>query len=229
MAVSRSNLDHSFNEVQSCDRLGHGVLNLQSSIDLKEVELFRVNIVNIFDRADVAVLHRRGEALGCFSHPIPDSQRHKDGGAFLNDLLIPSLQRTIPLAGGRDVSLAVAKHLNLYVPGILDEMLNKHASVAKVRLGESLHAMIRLGQTLCVIAPTKPNAATAGRALEHYGVFDALSFGEGLVDALEKRFAPGNDRDASRDGDLARKVLQTQLAHLVGRRADPDKARILDL
>ena len=96
-----------------------------------------------------------------------------DGGsAFLtgdfHQLLVAALQAAVAFPQMADGARAVAEHLNLDVPGLLQQLLHVQRAIAEGGLRLGLAAGIGLGQFRRLAHGAHPPAATAGQGLEHH-------------------------------------------------------------
>src|SRR4051794_7187362 len=100
-------------EIDTRDELGDRMLHLDAAVELEEEEVAPVE--HELRGAGTRVADRAGEADGRVAHRR--TQRGVDGGRrrLLEHLLVTTLDRTVALAEGRDVSLRVAEQLDLDV------------------------------------------------------------------------------------------------------------------
>ena len=107
-------------QVQPGDQLGDGVLHLQPRVHLHEEELRR-RLVGHQEldgpRADVA--DAAGDVAGRLADALPRDLVEQRRRRLLDDLLVPTLQRALPLAQVDDVLEGVGQQLHLDVPRAL--------------------------------------------------------------------------------------------------------------
>ena len=120
-------LDH---EVEARDGLRDGVLDLQARVDLHEIEA-PVGVQQELDGADVDVAAGLGEPQGRFLQPAAQFRAHRGGGGFLDELLVPALDRAVPFDGGGGAAVRVHADLNLHVAGAFDVLLQVEGPVAE--------------------------------------------------------------------------------------------------
>ena len=68
--------------------------------------------------------------------------------------------------------MRVAEHLDLDVPGLLDELLDEHAIVAEGGFGLVAAAVVALARLGIVARDAQTLAATTGARLDHHGIAD---------------------------------------------------------
>ena len=71
---------------------------------------------------------------------------HGDRGAFLEQLLVPPLDRALALAEVHDRAVMIAEHLELDVPRVLDVFLDVDVADAEGRFRFALGGLHRLGE-----------------------------------------------------------------------------------
>ena len=143
--------------------LGHGVLDLDSGIDLDEVPFPTVHIQKELDRSGIHVADFTGQNNRCIAQLPPKLFRYPGGRRHLHHLLMSSLHRTVPFIEVHDLSMLVGQDLNLHMLGPLDEAFQEKGAVAEgcVRLTSGF------GQLLFQILggtddPHSPSAAAEG-------------------------------------------------------------------
>src|SRR5690625_535575 len=151
-------------EINSGHLLRDRVLNLQTRIDLHEVEV--VSGDEELDRRE------RGEVDGCgdlqrrIGHAGPECCGEAGTGGDLDDLLIASLHRAVPLP---EVLLrgSVTNHLDLYVSRFADELLDEEVagSEALLRLtGAFVHHRRQVGH---LVHASQTTAAASRCGFDH--------------------------------------------------------------
>jgi len=118
----------SFTRSDASHQFRHRMLDLNASIYLDEVE-FVVLVEQELAGAGVVVagrlhhLHRRG--ADCCPHILRQVRRRR----FLDEFLMPSLERTVALPQMDGVAVTVGEDLYLNVPRLLDVLFQVHAAV----------------------------------------------------------------------------------------------------
>ena len=159
-------LDLHGDEVGSRHHLGHGMLDLDPGVHLKEVEIERIGIDDIFDGAGAAVSRCPAKRDGRVSHASSDLGRNTGCRAFLDHLLEAPLQRAIALEQMDGLAIAEAEHLDFDMTGFADETFKINRAVSE-RLG--CHRLRRLdsgGEFLRTVDSPHSNAAAAHRRLD---------------------------------------------------------------
>ncbi len=130
--VTRGALDHPLDEVDSGHLFGDGMLNLQTRVDLEEVELLAPRVQQKLDCPRGAVRCSAGQSYGAFGEGGAQRATELGGGSLLDDLLMAPLQRAVALAESDHSAGAVAKDLYLDVTRLRQKPLEIHARICKV-------------------------------------------------------------------------------------------------
>ena len=199
------------------------MLDLEARVDLEEEELLGLLVVEELDGARVAVPDGTCHGLRRREHLAPHLGRQIWRRRLLDDLLVAALHRAVTLCQRDDV-VCRAKDLHLDVTRVLDVLLEEHAAVAEVCRGKVLHRGKGRAQLVIVVADAHADAATAGRALEHDGVADAMCRPHRLISTCDEA-RTGEQGDARLLCQLARDVLEPKALDLLWGRADEGDAR----
>src|SRR5919201_1439827 len=119
-------------QIDAEHRLGDRMLDLQPRVHLEEEE-GAASIEHELGGAGVAIADLADEALGRGVEPASRAFVEMRRGGFLDDLLVPSLRRAIPLGEDIYVARGVDDELHLDVPRPLDLTLQDEAVVAECR------------------------------------------------------------------------------------------------
>ena len=117
-------------EVTAGDELGHRVLDLQSCVQLKEVELAIVSDQE-FGRAGAGVAGSVGELDRGLAKARAKPGRDHRGRRFLDDFLMATLKRAFALAEMDDVATCVTQQLDLDVARPCQIFLEHEPVIAK--------------------------------------------------------------------------------------------------
>ena len=129
--------DLPFDEVDAGDHLGDGVFDLQAGVHLHKEELVRGVVGDEeFHGAGAGVVDAAGGVAGGLAETGPDGRAvgqgfQQRGRGFLDDLLVPALQRALALAEVDDVAVVVREDLDLDVPRGQDEAFQEEGVVAE--------------------------------------------------------------------------------------------------
>ncbi len=151
-------------DVDTGDELGDRVLDLQARVRLHEVEPGLV-VHEELEGSRVGVLH----GLGRVDNQVPElatlllGERRRR--RFLEQLLMPPLDRALTLPEVHDRAMVVAKHLDLDVPRVLEILLDIHVRDAERRFRLALCRLDRVAQLLRVPHDAHAAAASARRRL----------------------------------------------------------------
>ena len=102
-------------EVEPGDELGHPMLDLEAGVHLQEI-VAAVRVEEELHRRRVVEVDRPGarSALSKSASRIAGVTRGRR--RLLDQLLVPALDRAVPLAERHEVAMAVAEQLDLHVP-----------------------------------------------------------------------------------------------------------------
>ena len=226
--VTLRQADHPPHQVHPGDLLGDRMLDLQAGVHLEERRLLAVHVVDELDGARGAVPHGPGECARRGLHPLPHLRRQPGRRGLLQHLLVPALQRAVPVAEAHDPSRPVAEDLHLQVPGARDEPLEEHTGAAEVRGGEALHPLIGGSQLARVGARLHADPPATADGLEHHRVADGLRRRQRLSDVGQQP-AARDERHARGLGGQACAVLVPEHRELRRRRAHECEPRALDV
>ena len=201
------------------------MLDLQPGVHLEEVEA-AVRADDQLHRAGAVIADRRRQPHCLLAHLAAHLGRHERGRRFLDDLLVPPLDRAFALAQIDDVAMAVAEHLDLDVARLLDELLDEHAVVAEARQPLALggvEALAHLG-----LAPREAHAlaAAAGRGLHHHRIADLPGDPDRMLGVRDLADEARHHRDARELRQLLRFDLVAHRRDGGGRRPDEHDPRV---
>ena len=117
-------------QIESGDRLGHGMLDLQAGVHFHEIELAAL-VEQELQRAGPLVAQRADGGDRDLAHPRTQLWRDGRRRRFLDQLLVPPLHRAVALAEMDGIAVAVAEHLDLDVTGIDDRALENDGRIAE--------------------------------------------------------------------------------------------------
>ena len=203
------------------------MLHLQASVHFEEVRRLALRVVQKLHRASAAVVHLAKQRLGIAMHPPAHPVRQIRRRTFLDNLLMPPLQRTIAVAKGRHRSRPIAERLHFDMARLRHAPLQEQPRIAELGLGEPQHRCESCGHLVRVVAALHADAATASGALQHHRIADALRLRHGLVRVLQQARSR-QQRDIRIQGQAARLVLQAELPQLGGTRPDEGDAALFE-
>ena len=120
-------------QVYTGNHLAHRMFHLQAGVHLDEVEL--TVLVKEFQRTSRAVAELPGRGDRDLSDTLPLRGVQRRRGRFLDDLLVPPLNRAVAFAEMDDTALAVGQELNLDVARLGQILLQIDLVVAEGGLG----------------------------------------------------------------------------------------------
>src|SRR5579863_3001433 len=109
------------------------MFDLYAGVHFDEIEL--AIIVEEFDRAGAFIIHLAHGIGADLADLKPLRQIERGRGAFLKNLLMAALQRTIALAEMDRMALAIAQNLNFDMARIVEEFFEVDCVVAESRFG----------------------------------------------------------------------------------------------
>ncbi len=205
--------DLQLDQIEAGGLLGDRVLDLQPGVHLQEEELPGV-VGEELHRPGTGVADRARGQAGRLEQPVPHSgdALHQRGRRLFDDLLVPALNRALPLADRPHRAVRVGHHLHLDVVSGGQVALAEHRRVAERGLGLTLRRRDFAWQRVQLIDNPHAATTTAGGCLHQHR---QLRGGDGAgVEFLEHR-NPG------RGHHLLGLDLGAHRAHRIHRRADP--------
>src|SRR5262249_6816714 len=157
--------DHLRHEVEAGHELGHGVLDLEPRIHLEEVEVL-LRIDDELDGARGLVADGGRKRYRLPSHGSARLVVEEGARRFLDDLLVPALDRAFALAQVDDVAVPVGEDLDLDMPRVFDELLDEYAVVGEARPRLARRRAEALAHLAVVAGDAHALAAAASRRLD---------------------------------------------------------------
>ena len=146
---------------------------------------------------------------------------------LLDDLLVATLGRTVPVTEDHYFSGAVAEDLDLDVAGAGDETFEEHRIGSEARPPRPLDRLESIRERAGVGAHPHADSTATGHRFEHHRVTDALRRGQRRV-YVGQHIGTRCQRNPSRVGRVASRGLVTEQTNLLGRRTEEDQARGFD-
>ena len=212
-------LNLSGDDVDAGDLLGDGVLDLDTRVDFDEVVAVLL-IDEELRSASIAVVDSLGQPDGISQDGIASLGREILRGGDLDNLLVATLDGAVTLVQVNDVSVVIAKQLDLDVLGLVEESLDKDSAVAEGRLGLRGCALEMLLQTLGFANNSHASATTAVSGLDDDGEAIGIRKGLDLLVCGNSPLSAGDDRDVGRDSQLTSRYLVAESVNDIGARAD---------
>ena len=141
--LARGDAQLPFDEVESGDRLGDGMLDLQARVHFHEIE-GAVRADDELDRARIHVTDRLRRAHRGICHRGAGRRVDEGRGRLLDDLLVAALHRALAFEEMDAMAVRVAEDLDLDVARPLEEALEHQPAVAERALGLAARAADRL-------------------------------------------------------------------------------------
>ncbi|MNT33716.1 hypothetical protein D3C72_1696580 [compost metagenome] len=128
------------------------MLNLQARVDLKKVKAVTRRVVDEFNGAGRAVVHRLAQLHGRRQQGRACRGRQQRRGRFLDHFLIAPLHRAIAFAQRQHAARAVAKDLHFHVARVIHIAFDERAAITEEVFAHALHAVERHRQFRFVLA-----------------------------------------------------------------------------
>lgn len=226
--VARRQSQLQLNQIKASDRLGHGVLDLNSRIGLDEGRRSPIIAIHqVLEGGQAAQFRSHGHAHRRRLQGVAQGGGQADGRGHLDQFLSPALDRALAVMD-RDRVDAVAGHLHLDVPRVRDQDFGIEPPVAERPLRFPRTRRIGLCRIHVRIDHPHPTPAAAGQRLDHdrpanRGLqrADIVQPG-GSLDALCERHAvlsgegPGADLVAEQVKDIRAAAHEGQAGVLAG-------------
>src|SRR5262249_41164506 len=129
--LTRRDPDLFRNEIDSRDLLGHRMLDLDARVHLEKVEPIGGRVEQELHGPGVIVADRARERRRRLEQGLASLVAKRGRGCFLEDLLMPPLERAVALEEMDESAVAITEHLDLDVARVLDEALEEQSSVAE--------------------------------------------------------------------------------------------------
>src|SRR5918994_1034230 len=200
--LARDHLQLLGDYVDAGDHLRHGMLDLEAGVHLDKVELsVRVDELH----GPGTLVTQRADQIGRGRHEtLPYILRQARGRRFLDELLVATLDRAVPLGEGDRLTVRVGEYLYLDVPEPFEVLLDVDRAVAEVGPGFPARAEVGgldLGLGLDHPHPLSP---AAGARLDDQRVADLGADALDLLHALARALGARGHGDACFGRGLAR-------------------------
>ncbi|PNY27761.1 Uncharacterized protein TCAP_02317 [Tolypocladium capitatum] len=182
-------------QVNAADHLSRGVLDLETRVELEEVELVVGVRVQVLDGAGGDVADELAEADGGVLHGLEGVGLGDGDGGLLDDLLVPPLDGAVAAEEGDVVAVLVGQQLDLEMPGVAGQLHDEDGGAGDLAGGGLVQGLEVVGADGLADAL----AATALGGLDHDGEANLL----GLFQAILPRGDAALGVHVVRDGDDA--------------------------
>lgn len=195
---ARGDLNLCSHDIDACDLLGDGVLDLDTRVDFDEV----VSVLLVDEElcgTGVPVLDRFGDLL-CVLEDLESDLIIEHGRGLFDDLLVSSLDRTVTLEEVDAVALSVTQQLDFDVAGSVEESLDEDRSVAEGRLGLGNGSLEPFLEVLLLAYDSHATSTAAHGGLDDDGKAILLDERVGEVVRLDGTVGTWDDRHLGLDG-----------------------------
>ncbi len=176
-------------EVDIGDLLGHGVLDLDAGVHLDEDPIALV-VEQELDRPGTRVVDRLGELDRIGAHPVTDVGIEAGRRGQLDDLLVPALDRAVPVIEMYDVAGVVGEDLDLDVAGVDDSLFDEARRITEGTLGLTHRRIDRLAQLVGIVDPAHTASTATGDGLDEQRVVELIGRRHQLIGIARRRNAP---------------------------------------
>ena len=212
-------------DVDAGDQLRHRVLDLQPAVHLDEVKP-AVGPEQELEGSRISVADRRARALDCALHRLSHVGGERRRRRLLDQLLVPTLDRALPLAEGEDAARRIAEHLDLDMPRWCERLLQIERAVTEGCLRLRARRRERAFQLVFGDDQSHPLAASTGRGLHEDGKSEQARGGSELGEARDS-LRSRHQRHARRAHLGLGEDLVAHPFHDLGGRSDEDQVRLL--
>ena len=148
-------------EIDAGHLFRHRVLNLDARVHLDEEPLFFIHIVEELDRAGIVVADALRQAHSRIAEVAPHALIESHGRRDLDNFLVASLHRAVPLVQMQHISVAVAQdlHLDMLRPG--NVFFQKDGGISKRPPGLALRLVQQVGQIFATLHHPHATPTTA--------------------------------------------------------------------
>ena len=188
-------LDLCVHEIEPEDALGDGVLDLEASVHLEEVEGLHVGEEQELCGSCANVTASLGHAARGLADALINLWLETRGGRLLDDFLVTALHRAIARPERPDRPVRIRQDLNLDVTRALDVLLHEQRAIAEGadRLGG--RRMECVGELVVAAHQSDAATTTTGGGLEDEREADLLGHHSRLLGVLDRATRPGAHGD----------------------------------
>src|SRR5580704_17423828 len=211
--------DLRFYQVHTGDHCGYGMLHLNARVHFDEVEVAGF-FAQEFDGpgAGIADFLERVDYL--FADALARGGVHGDGGGFLENFLVTSLQRAFAFAEMDHVAVLVAEYLEFDVARMLEQFFDVDIGTAEGLLGFGFGGLKQRDQFAGVAHDSHAASAPAFGGFDHHGIADFCSDFFSGVFVGDDSGAAGNDGEPGSSHGFAGFVFFAHQTDGVWRGAD---------
>lgn len=210
--LTRGDLDGGFDDVDACDHLGDGVLDLHAGIDLEHVEVLVV-VHEELDGRGAGVVGGLDELGGGFADLLDLLAFDQRSRGFFDDFLVAALHGAVAFPEVDRIAVLVSDDLDFDMSCVFEEFFDEDAAVAEG--GECF--LLCFGDIGAeggfVAADAHASATTACGGFDDDGVPDFGGDLHGFVEVFDFAFGSGEDGDFGGTGVAFGFDLVTELGH----------------
>ena len=217
--------DLRLHQIDAGRAFSHRMLDLDTGIDLDEVEPPGLCVLQKLHGAGVDVLRRAADRECRLAQFRPLCIVEEYRGRTLNDFLVATLHRAVALIQMHELAVGVAEYLHLHVPCLPHELLEIHLIVTEGGLGFSTRKRQQLRELRVALDDTHTSPAASPARLQHHWITNTGGEAHALGKFLRQRRRRWHDRHSRLNGEIACGDLVAQRPHGLGPRSDECESR----
>ena len=144
------------------------MLDLQTGVDLKKIELLGFRIVHELAGARGAISGRLTQSSRRFVEPLTNRLRQAGRRSFFENLLISALRRAVAFAQYRHSPPSISKNLHLHMACRSNELFQEQAGRLEVALGQPLNALEFFFEFISSSRQLHADPSSSRGALDHH-------------------------------------------------------------
>ena len=225
-ACARSDSELGFDQIDTGDLLGDGVLDLNARVALDEEVVPGLGGHQELHRCCIRQASLRREPHGVGVEPVAQAAGQARRRGDLDDFLIALLDRAVPLPQVSDAPVLIGQYLHFDVARPVHEALHEHGAVAEGRRRLARASFERLSDVFDARHGAHAPAAAAGCRLQHHrqaNLCGCIGCCSGVGDCGGR---PSSDGNIERSGQGAGTDLVAEQFQRVCGRADEREPRL---
>ena len=218
-----------FDQIQSGNRFGDGVFDLQARVHLHKEEIhrtIRALFDDKFDRSRADIINRPRRRNRRRAHFFAQGLRHTRSGRFFQHFLVTALHRAIAFKQIHIIAVRIAKHLNFDMARTLHVFFDEHRVITKTVNRFAFAACQGIGKIFGFVNRPHSFTAAARAGFDENGITDAVGFALQQFGVLVAAVIPRNQRNARFFHQLFGFGFQPHRPNAKRPRADKRDARI---
>ncbi len=183
--------DLCLDQVDAGHHFGDGMLHLNARVDLDEIPLLRIDVVEKFDGASIAVVGFVCKADGGFAEFVAHRRWQIRRRSNFHHFLMAALNRTVSLVQMQKIAVIVGKYLDFEMTRTRQIFFEKDRRIAKGRFCFALRFFETSGELRFIVNDAHAAAAAAHRGFYDHRVADFFGDFVGFGRRLHRIFRAG--------------------------------------